>query len=235
MLLAIGACLALGNWQLQRAGAKERLLAERAESGAAGEWTALHIVTLADAHQRLRLQGRFLNRHGFFLDNRTRNGRAGFEVITPFRDAASKRVVLVNRGWLPFAGARTSLPEVPPAEGPMEIHAEVYGSPRPLLGSLPEALAAAGPTTAVVPYVQADIIGRHFGLDLEPYVLRLRDGSAGALQLDWPVDRMGPDRHRGYAVQWFSLALVFTVLTALAWRARRRESQADQRIEEQMK
>ncbi len=222
MLLAISACLALGAWQLQRASYKERLQAERAQSGAAAAWTALRIVTLSDAHQRLRLNGTFLNDRAFFLDNRTRDGRAGFEVITPFRDAASGRLVLVNRGWLPFAGDRARLPEIPPAAGPLEILAEVYGSPRPLLGSLPDSLAAAGGGVPVVPYVQADIIGRHFGLDLEPAVLRLLEGSPGALQLAWPEDRMGPSRHRAYALQWFSLAGAFSLLTVLAWRGRRR-------------
>lgn len=224
MVLAICGFLALGTWQLQRAELKERLIAERNRSGDAGEWTALRIVTMADAYQRLRLRGRFLNEHGIYLDNRTRDGQAGFEVIAPFRDEASGRTVLVNRGWVPFAGDRSRLPPLPQLAGEVEILAEVYGSPRPLLGSLPESLAAGGSAAPVVPYVQADIIGRHFGLDLEPVVLRLRAGSAGALRLDWPQDRMGPSRHRGYALQWFSLAGAFFLLTVFAWRQRRREA-----------
>ncbi len=224
MILAIVTCLSLGQWQVGRADEKARMLAERTRSGASGEWTALRIVTLADAYQKLRLRGRFLNEHALFLDNRTRGGRPGFEVVVPFRDAASERVVLVNRGWIPFAGDRAHLPQNPAQTGELEILAEVYGSPRPLLGSLPDSLAVPGRVVPVVPYVQADIIGRHFGLDLEPAVLRLRSGSAGALRLDWPRDTMGPDRHRGYAVQWFSLAAAFLLLTLVALRRQRRDS-----------
>lgn len=222
MCLSIALCLALGAWQWQRAGEKESLLADRAAQRAGPELAALGNLTMVRAYQALRLRGQFLNGQSVLLDNRTRAGRAGMEVITPFRDQASGRVVLVNRGWIAFAGDRRRLPVPVPVEGELEIAAEVYGSPRPLLGSLPEALAAAGEVIPVVPYVQADIMGRHFGLDLEPVVLRLREGSAGALRLDWPEQGISPARHRGYALQWFSLAAAFLVLTVYASRVQGR-------------
>ncbi|NCF18346.1 MAG: SURF1 family protein, partial [Haliea sp.] len=33
----------------------------------------------------------------------------------------------------------------------------------------------------------------------------------GALAIDWKVVNVSPEKHRGYAVQWFTMAAVLTV------------------------
>jgi cytochrome oxidase assembly protein ShyY1 len=51
--------------------------------------------------------------------------------------------------------------------------------------------------------------------------LRLAPGPA-AYRLDWPVVAMGPEKHLGYAVQWFAMAATLTVLALyLGWRTRK--------------
>ncbi len=222
MVLSICLCAALGFWQLERAGEKEKFLALRGHNAAqAPAGTIAALSGSAAQLQPINLDGQYLHEYSLFLDNRTRGGRAGLEVVTPFREQSSGRVVLVNRGWMPFAGDRSRMPLPPAGEASGGIRAEIYHGPRPLLGSLEEALRAAMSDTPVVPYLQADIIGAHFGLRLEPVILRLRDSGAGALRLDWPPAGIGPDRHRGYAVQWFSLALAFFVMTLVAYRRHR--------------
>ena len=42
------------------------------------------------------------------------------------------------------------------------------------------------------------------GLDLLRYALVIDDGQVGGLQYDWsPIPQIGPEKHLGYAVQWF--------------------------------
>ncbi|MBF3159133.1 SURF1 family protein, partial [Pseudomonas aeruginosa] len=59
------------------------------------------------AYVRVRLHGRFDERHTLLLDNRLRNGQAGVEVLQPFYDQASGLWLLVNRGWVAWTDRRS--------------------------------------------------------------------------------------------------------------------------------
>ena len=59
--------------------------------------------------QRVSLQGRFDAAHQFLLDNRSYEGRPGYEVLTPLLRTAGD-VALIDRGWVPFSGLRSRLP-----------------------------------------------------------------------------------------------------------------------------
>src|SRR5262245_38659199 len=78
-LAACAAGIALGNWQSGRASEKRERAAEQEK-------------------KRVSLRGVFRPELTVLLDNRIRNHRIGYEVLTPLRlDDAS--YVLVNRGW----------------------------------------------------------------------------------------------------------------------------------------
>jgi cytochrome oxidase assembly protein ShyY1 len=58
------------------------------------------------------------------------------------------------------------------------------------------------------------------GLQLQPFVLEQvsPDGSEGVLLRDWPKPDLGVDKHRGYAFQWYALALtalMFFIISGL--------------------
>lgn len=101
----------LGRWQWGRAEQKRELWAQF-ERGTS-EVRALGTRNTADLprYARVRVEGRWEPRRQFLLDNRTHEGRAGYEVLTPLR-LDDGRVLLVNRGWVPFTGYRDRLPDV---------------------------------------------------------------------------------------------------------------------------
>src|SRR5260370_40586389 len=79
--LALAACAAgvtLGDWQSRRAGEKRALGARLEQVSVRGEFVAGRTV---------------------LLDNKTRRGRVGYEVVTPLKLRDSLHV-LVNRGWI---------------------------------------------------------------------------------------------------------------------------------------
>ncbi len=195
--------LALGCWQLERAEDKRQLLDRHQARQAAAPIDVNRLERLQDpAYRRIQLRGRFDAEHSLLLDNRTRNGRAGVEVLQPFYDQASGLWLLLNRGWLPWPDRRQS-PRFATPEEPINLSAWVYVP----LGEGPSFQATTPATgwprliTAVEPeQVWKELRRAGFG-----HELRLQPGPA-ALDVDWPVVAMSPDKHLGYAVQWFALA-----------------------------
>ncbi|NQD93405.1 SURF1 family protein, partial [Pseudomonas sp. CrR25] len=107
VLLLLPALLGLGVWQLARAEEKRQLLAVHHARQLAVPIAINQLERQQDwAYTRVRLQGRFDARHSQLLDNRTRDGQAGVEVLQPFYDQASGLWVLLNRGWLPWPDRR---------------------------------------------------------------------------------------------------------------------------------
>jgi cytochrome oxidase assembly protein ShyY1 len=56
-------------------------------------------------------------------------------------------------------------------------------------------------------------LGAARGMDLLSYALVIDEGQPGGLQYDWsPIPAMGPEKHLGYAVQWFGLAVALLII-----------------------
>ena len=99
--------LALGGWQLQRADEKSALLASQEARRQAPAQPIGELERSADpAFQRVLLRGYFDAEHSLLLDNRTRDGRVGVELLQPFYDQPSGLWLLLNRGWLPWPDRR---------------------------------------------------------------------------------------------------------------------------------
>lgn len=204
--------LGLGFWQLQRAEEKRVLLAEQASRSEAPAADLLDLEAVADpAFRRVRLVGEFDAAHSLLLDNRQRGGRVGVELLQPFRDRVSGRWVLLNRGWLPWPERRSS-PAFETPRGELSLVATVYRSTEAafLLGD--GAPGVGWPR--LVNAVDASALWRELGRDGLVDELRLEPGPASYVG-NWPLLATGPEKHTGYAVQWFALAA--TLLGMYLW------------------
>ena len=222
-LLAITAFFALGTWQLGRQDGKQALLDDVARTIA--NRTPVPLSTASDP-QRTRSYdwsaggGRFADAPAVLLDNQQRNGRAGVRAYRAFVPDAGGTPVLVELGWLPLPPERT-LPPVPRPEGRFEIAGLL--SPPPSHGIGPAGVAEQGDGTLLAigldPAMLAGTLGQP---GLAPRVLKLDPalGIGYARDLDVLPNTLPPERHLGYAVQWFALALA-VLATALILTFRR--------------
>jgi len=195
--------LGLGVWQLQRAEEKHALLTEQAAQARAPVLALAELAPLGEpGFRRVRLEGAFDAAHSLLLDNRQRGGRVGVELLQPFLDRPSGRWVLVNRGWLPWPDRRRA-PEFDTPAGELTLLATVYRPPGEAF------LLGGGAATAgwprLINAVDAPALWRELRRDGLSDELRLQPGPASYVG-DWPTVNMGPERHLGYAVQWFALA-----------------------------
>ncbi len=215
-LILVPVMVGLGFWQLQRAQEKAVLAAawEQRRQQAPAPLARLRGEDAASlAYRRVRVVGSFAPQQYFLLDNRTRQGRFGYEVLAVVRSRDGIDSVLVNRGWIAGDPARRSLPEVPAITGEVSLQGHVYVAPgKPyLLGDQP--LPAGWPKR--VQAVEMDKMAAAVGGSVFPYPVRLDSGQPGALETDWRVVNVSPAKHQGYAVQWFAMAAVLALFYLL--------------------
>ena len=211
----------LGCWQLQRAEEKALLataFAERQASVPVLLSADLTAQTDSLAYLPVRIRGKFVAGKDILLDNRLQRGQFGYEVVSPVVLSLGGEVVLVNRGWIAGDSARRSLPSAPVPSEPIDVTGHLYIAP-----GEPYLLAEqsfAGPWPKVIQALEMEklrpvIEGAVRAGTMFPHLVRLDSGQAGALQVDWQVINVSPQKHRGYAVQWFCMAAALGILFVL--------------------
>jgi surfeit locus 1 family protein len=197
----------LGYWQLDREQEKIDLQAmydERANMEPV-TWQNLSQISEEDSLQYLPviLTGQYDAEKSFLLDNRIVEGRVGFEVITPF--LTETQVFFVNRGWVPMGRRREDIPEIMTPQDEVDLQATIYiplgetimlGDETPF-NAWPRVLQSLD----TVRMASESGYANHY-----PYILRLEEGMPGVLTRHWPTVNTDPQKHRGYAVQWFAMA-----------------------------
>jgi len=205
-LVLVPALLALGVWQIER-GAEKTRYQDRYLDRIGQPPQAVPASLDGSDFFRVHLTGEYLAGEHYLVDNRVREGRPGYWVVSRF-GGDDGRIYLVNRGWLEAPPSREQLPRVATPAGPVRLVGVLWpdmGQP-PLLG--PDPWAAGWPKR-----VQRLDLPRMAGggSSVVPVEVRLEPGVPGVLEAAPLAVDFRPERHRGYAVQWFALAVVLAV------------------------
>lgn len=204
----IALTIALGNWQTRRA--EEKLAAGRMLDEAARGAVLRVPAERADAagfeRRRVAARGTFVAGGMFFLDNKIVNGIAGYQVITPLKLEGAGMHVLINRGWI-AAGERSKLPDVPVPEGLQAIEGMAVVPSARFLELAPEAPSGRLRENLVLAREE-----KRLGLSLQPFVVEQTSGAPDGLLRAWERPDNGVERHRSYALQWYSFAALAVVL-----------------------
>ncbi|KRG68361.1 SURF1 family protein [Pseudoxanthomonas dokdonensis] len=236
-LVIVGFCM-LGNWQLHRASQKQAMLADAQQ--VLSRRVALPLTAANDAQRATRYDWSSgtvaLLPTPVFLDNRIHEGRPGVQLYCLARPSGQSFVMLIDAGWLPL-GDQRALPDVRCPTG-AELTLRGLLAPPPAAGMT---RWLASPTQQdqqrhLVTHIDVRAIGARLapGMAVAPRVLRLDPAlRVGGLPADARRDleilpnTIPPQRHLGYAVQWFGLALaVLITALLLSWRGRRARQRA---------
>lgn len=206
LLPALAGLVSLGEWQLRRS-AEKRV---QDAAFARGDDAPMALPARpADAARYLhvRVRGHYLAGRQFLLDNSTQGGVAGYRVLTPLeRDDGV--VLIVDRGWVPGGASRARLPDVAVGEGEREVAGRLDLPPE--AGIRLEATAEAGwPRRVSFPRIEA--LASALGRPVYPRLLLLDASAPDGYGRAWQPGGLTPERHLGYAVQWFGLALTLLI------------------------
>jgi cytochrome oxidase assembly protein ShyY1 len=230
--LVVALALSLGQWQSRRAVDKAAQQEARDAALAAvplpldGESGAVAALE----GRRVAVTGLFDETHSVFLDNRTRNGVAGFHVLTPMRIGAGSpaRHVLVLRGWIARDIAdRERLPPLRTPSTAVRIEGLALNElPQPIVLSA-AGQAPGGDRGKIWQRFELDAYRRWSGLEVVSVLVRQTSDLEDGLARDWVQPGGGVDRHRGYAFQWYAMAAVTAGLWLWFVVIRRREPQQE--------
>ncbi len=207
-LLAVSLFLVLGMWQLRRAKEKQALLDLQEQQ------LQLPAIVM-QGEEKLGILGRFHKvivtglwdpRHQILLDNRTYRGKAGYEVLTPL-EIGFGRVVLINRGWVPGQGNRSRLPDVTLARREVTVRGRTDHFPR--MGMYLKGMRR--PTAgwpAVVQELVPEVLEARLHRKVLDFQIKMDPDQADGYVREWRLDYIKPERHIGYALQWFTFALI---------------------------
>ena len=203
--------VSLGVWQVQRLTWKQGILAQ-IDGRIAMAPVALPAVPDVGVHKYMAViaEGVFTGRELHVLASRKQAG-AGFRIIAALK--TGDRLVLVDRGFVP----------------PVAKDAVRGAKPVTVIGNLhwPDEVDRFTPEPDQNRHIwyARDVAAMADALGSEPVLIVARTPT-GDLVEPFPVDtRSIPNDHFGYAVAWFSLALVWFGMTVfLLWRIKRRSN-----------
>jgi len=222
--LLVPTFVALGNWQLDRAVAKEALLSLRNERLGGAEWVIDAPAPPLDEirYRPVVVRGTFDADHQFLLDNQIHRSQAGYHVLTPLKlDGPGDRAILVNRGWIGVGADRTRLPPVDVAPVSVTLHGIADKFPE-VAWHLSGAEIPAPGWPAVTLVAEPAALSERLGYSILPYQVLLSPAEAQGYVRDWKPASVDPGKNRGYALQWFAFAGVLTIL--FLWHGLRRNN-----------
>ena len=209
-LLALTAMISLlmmvmGVWQLSRADDKRLLLLEWQQRR--GLEVSLNEALSIEAPfgYQLAASGLFLAGGDIWLDNQIEGGRAGYRLVRPLQTRHG--LLAVDSGWWPAPPSRQQLPSVAPLPAAAQLTGHIV---RPYAPPLALGEVLFDPSHPVVAALDPSLLAQIWGEPVLPFVLKM-DAEQGG----WQPVVMGPERHTGYAVQWFAMTLA--VWVAAAW------------------
>lgn len=214
-LLMAGLCVvfvALGHWQWRRGTARAAEHA-RFERGAR-ELLALGAASLARVpdYQRVSVTGTYDPAHQFLIDNMSYRDLDGYQVLTPLKRPGG-RVVLVDRGWVPFLGSRSDLPDTSlKSAGTVTVTGRVGELPAAGLAFGRAPPPATGPWPRVTSFPTLAQLSGVLGRPLEPHIILLDPRAPDGYVRDWRLPGIPAMQNFAYAFEWWCFAIAAVVM-----------------------
>ncbi len=210
-LALLAGMIAAGFWQLQRADEKRGLVAQLIQAQNQAVVNIENIEKIDDrlAYRQVIAVGEFVADRKILIDNRMWAGKFGYHAVQPFVLDNTRKMILVNRGWIAGDPARRSFPDIDTPSGKQILRGHIYVPPGQayILG---EQIIEHWPV--VLQALDFVLIESALKGELFPYSIRLEKDTVAAQQVDWKAVNQQPTKHTAYAVQWFCMTLALVLI-----------------------
>jgi surfeit locus 1 family protein len=205
---AVALFVSLGFWQWHRGEYRSAQWQDLARADLPAVEVTAATVARQPRFSHVVVHGEFDVKRQFLLDNISHAGSPGYEVLSVLKLADGSRL-LVNRGWVPFAGFRDQLPDVRLAdEGTQRLAGRLSNLPVAGIASGRQPPEPAGTWPRVTSFPTHEQLEQALGEPLLAPVLLLDADSGPGYLRDWQPPGVPPERNYSYAVQWWAFALL---------------------------
>lgn len=218
--IVISILCSLGSWQIARYEDKKERVIQISERQAQGviEHRMLTTLNLSDVRDvMINISPLEYSDKYLWLDNQQSNGQIGFKLVVPVN--TEEGWLLVNMGWVKGRKDRLTLPNIPALEEltkPLTGAISIPGINR----FVTETALNDGQFPKVIQQIEISRLGELIDKPLLPYMLTVTQPSEDYIR-QWTPVVMAPEKHIGYAIQWFGLAIAAFIIYFIAWRKKR--------------
>lgn len=206
-ILILPCLIALGFWQLDRAAQKRAII--EGMTHALNDAPLTLTQALSDpaqyAYYGIQLEGRFLPGEDILLMHALEKGQPGYYVLSSFQTQYQGKPaeVLVNRGFV--------VRPAPSSSQVTLIHG-IITRPQPKRFILGETVPEPSTKPLMVQRTDLEAISRVTGHTYLPIIVLADNDLGDGLLRHWQLTVMPPEKHLGYAVQWFGLGLCLVII-----------------------
>ena len=202
--------ISLGFWQLDRANEKRVIEDQIANANSFDVELVTSVEFLKDRdYYHVRLQGSYVGDKQFVYDNQIVDQVSGYYVLTPLVLKGDSKAVLINRGFIPWNGRRDKLADIDISEKLTEVKVQIS---KPVKRMELEASEIAGEFPVLIQALDLDDMSTIAALDFINVVGLLSPESENGFVRQWEPYTGSIERHIGYAIQWFLMALVLAFI-----------------------
>lgn len=197
-------CL-LGMWQLQRYHFKKELLQLYHDRLEAAPRSLSEVLAGHDlSFQRIKVSGKFLFDQTMLMQDQFFQDQLGYEVLTPFQIDHDKKLLLIDRGWsngyLPEKNNNSTVT--------ISGYIKLLNEYQFILG---DNILKPDSRPLTMQKINIEEISRITHQDYYRFILRLDPAMPNGFTRQWTISTVLPERHLGYAIQWFVMAFVLVI------------------------
>jgi surfeit locus 1 family protein len=202
--------VSLGFWQLDRADEKRGIEAsiKQANTGSV-ELIKKEEGLQSKEYYEVRLQGKYLSDKQFIYDNQIVDQVSGYYVLTPYALEGQSKAILINRGFIPWNGRRDKLADIVIGQETREIKVQI-SKPIKRMELKPSEVGIQFP--ALIQSIDLQDMADRAKVDFSSVIGLLDASASNGFIRKWEPYTGSIEKHIGYAVQWFLMALVLAII-----------------------
>ena len=210
ILATMAFLVSLGFWQLERADQKRKIEAsiQKANTGVV-ELIVNQNELLNKEYYEVRLQGSYIGDKQFIYDNQIVDQASGYYVLTPFVLTGQSNAIMINRGFIPWNGRRDQLDDIAVDSTYREIKIQVS---RPIKRIELKTSDISNQFPVLIQAIDFDVIEEISSTSFVDVIGLLDPSSDDGFVRKWEPYTGSIEKHIGYAIQWFLMALVLGII-----------------------